>query len=110
MTPELRRVPSLQPSAVVERSSAAMASVPEPPPWTGGHLSRSPRVHTLLVSSRYAHLQRPHPDPMAPEHATAGLLDPRHLSAVSRLFVPAPRQKVVHSMSGFFSKTSDEHC
>src|SRR5215470_15905421 len=77
----------------MERSAAAVSSLPEPPHWPVGHIPISTRVQTLLVSWLQAHLQRPHPDPVAPEHATIVVLDPRHLSVVSRLLVPAHCQR-----------------
>src|SRR5262245_12825281 len=89
-TPPLQRrtVPSIYPYAPVERSSAAMSSLPEPPHWTVGHLPIPPRVQALLVLWVQADLQRPHRDPAASEPATTAVLDSRHFSAVSRLFVP----------------------
>src|SRR5215813_10898311 len=47
------------------------------------------RMSTLPVPGLQAHLQRPHRDPVAPDLAAVGILDPRHLSVVPRLFVPA---------------------
>jgi hypothetical protein len=42
-------VPSVHPYTPVERASAALSPVPEPPHWPLGHLPLSPRVQTLLV-------------------------------------------------------------
>ena len=44
-----RTVPSLHPYAPVERSSAPMSALPEPPHWPLGHVPLPPRVQTLLV-------------------------------------------------------------
>jgi transposase len=66
----------------VERSSAAMSTLPEPPQWPLGYVPIPPRGQTLLVPSLQAHLQRPYPDPVAPESAAAGVLAPRHLAVV----------------------------
>src|SRR5439155_21479960 len=88
-TLQRRTVPSLHPYATVERPSAAMSSMPEPPHWPLGHVPISTRMPTLLVPELQAHLQRPHRYPLAPEQAAAGLLDPGDLSALSRLFVAA---------------------
>src|SRR5215831_12434669 len=48
-TLQRRTAPSVHPYAPVERSSAAMSSLPEPPHWTVGHIPISPRVQTVLV-------------------------------------------------------------
>src|SRR5262249_46295615 len=90
-------VPSLHPSAAVARSSTAMSALPEPPHWPVGHIPISPRVQTLLVPSLQAHLQRSHRYPAASEPATTVVLDPCHLSVVSRLFVPAHCQRSGYS-------------
>src|SRR5262245_47854762 len=84
-----RTVPSVHPYAPVERSSAPMSSLPEPPHWTVGHLPISPRVQTLLVPSLQAHVQRPHRYPAPSDQATAAVLDSRHFSVVSVVFIPA---------------------
>src|SRR5215813_3200026 len=89
-------MPSVPPYATVARSSAAMSSMPEPPHWTVGYLPVPPRVQTLLVPWLQAHLQRPHRYPAPSEPATTVVLDSRHLSVVSRLFVPAHRQRARH--------------
>src|SRR4029453_15409238 len=86
-------MPSLHPYAPVARSSAPMSALPEPPHGPVGHVPLSTRVPTVLVPWLSAHLQRPHRAPAASEHAPAGVLDPRHLSVVSRLFVAAHRAR-----------------
>ena len=48
-TLQRRPVPSVHPYAPVERSSAAMSSLPESPHWTVGHIPISTRVQALLV-------------------------------------------------------------
>src|SRR5437867_13414781 len=48
-TLQRRTVPSLHPYATVERPSAAMSSMPEPPHWPLGHVPISTRMQTLLV-------------------------------------------------------------
>src|SRR5205814_9797505 len=80
-----------------EGSSGALAALPERPHWPLGHLTIPPPVPKLLVPWLQAHLQRPHQCAAASESATTVILDSRHLSVVSRLFVPAHRQRARHS-------------
>src|SRR3712207_8677889 len=51
--------------APVERSPAAMSSVPKPAHWPLGHVPIPAWVQTLLVPQLQAHLQRPHRYPLA---------------------------------------------
>jgi hypothetical protein len=94
---ERRPVPSVHPSAGVERASAALSSMSASPYWTMGDIAISPQGHTLLGPSLYADLQRPPRSPAASASAPAVILDARHLAGVSRLFVPAHRQRAAHA-------------
>jgi hypothetical protein len=89
-----RTVPSVHPYTTVARSSAAMSALPEPPHWPVGHLPISPRVQTLLVPWLQADLQRPYCYPTASDQATAAVLDSRHFSVVSVVFIPAHRERI----------------
>src|SRR5262245_27468499 len=87
-------MPSIPPYTPVARSSAAMSALQEPPHWTVGHLPIPPRVQTLLVSWLQEYLQRPHRYPTASDQATAAVLDSRHVSVVSVVFIPAHRERM----------------
>ena len=82
------------PYTTVERSSATMSALSERPHWTVGHLPIPPRVQTLLVPSLQAHVPRPHRYPPASDQATAAVLDSRHVSVMSVVFIPAHRERI----------------
>src|SRR5919201_4354431 len=84
-----RTLSRLYPHIAVERSPTAVSPVSQSRCRSVGPVPLPARVSTLPVPGLQAHLQRPHRAPVAPELATVGLLDPRPLSVVPRLFVPA---------------------
>ena len=71
-----------------------MSALPELPHWPVGYLPIPPRVQTLLVLWVQADLQRPHRDLAASEHTTPVVLDSRHFSVVSVVFIPAHRERI----------------
>src|SRR5687768_7177348 len=95
-TPALqsRTMPSLHPCVALERSPAPMSPLPEPRRQSLGYVPLSARVKTLRVPRLPAYLQRPHPHAVGPEQTGALVLDPRDLSVVPLLLVPAHRQGV----------------
>src|SRR4030095_4674420 len=77
----------------MERSPPARSPVPQSRRRAVGAGPLPTGVQTLLVQRRHAHLQRPHQHPAPPEPAVAAALAANDLSALSRLFVSASRER-----------------
>src|SRR5215470_8241170 len=82
-TLQRRTLSSLYPHLAVERSPPPVSPVSQSRCRSVGPVPRPARVSTLPVPGLQAHLQRPHRDPVAPEHTAAGVLDTRHLSVAT---------------------------
>src|SRR6266542_746444 len=89
-----RHLLHVYPYAPVDRSPAPLSLVSQPRCRSLGQLSLSTRFETLRVQRLSAHLQRLHQHAPLPEQTVARALDPRDLSVVPRLFLPAHRQGV----------------